>query len=86
MESMCQARTSFRICDTPFNVISNGSSFVIKSPLLGLGLPKALQSVVEADGAVAQEQPHIAAHVGDETAPLVSVVVNFLLEPGWIFN
>ena len=59
---------------------------MIKSPLLGLGLPKALQSVVKADGAVAQEQPHIAAHVGDETAPLVSVVVNFLLKPGWIFN
>ena len=46
---------------------------MIKSPPLGLGLPKALQSVVEADGAVAQEEPHVAANVGDEAVPLVQV-------------
>ena len=57
-------------------------SFVVNDPFLPLVLPEAFQAVVETDGAVAQKEPHVAAHVGDEAAPLVGVVVDLLVEPG----
>lgn len=61
-------------------------SFVVNDPFLPLVLPEAFQAVVETDGAVAQKEPHVAAHVGDEAAPLVGVVVDLLVEPGAQFN
>ena len=55
---------------------------MIDDPLLALLLPEALQPVVETDGAVTQEEPHVSADVGDEAGPLVGVVVDLLVEPG----
>ena len=55
---------------------------MINDPLLPLLLPEALQPVVETDGAVTQEEPHVSADVGDEAGPLVGVVVDLLVEPG----